>query len=184
MKTIMAVLYIMLVAAQGFPQEANMRFQSQTARVFALYVPSSDYAVDWGPNKYGEVLNIKFPSVKSIKYDTYVVPNLNIQIEKVPTPFDINKELKSFMDSTKQSPLNAKSIDRQIDGVYLLNSIDTREAVASYVDRNRGEVSHTVLVLLSQFKGIAVRVIFDSTEDIFDSVLSTAVEIIHSIVID
>ncbi len=71
-----------------------------------------------------------------------------------------------------------------IEGVYLQNSIETMGAVQSYVDQLNNTVSHTVLILLAQYKSMAVRVIFDATEDVFDSVLDTAIEIINSIVLD
>jgi hypothetical protein len=185
MKTFWICALALLTSVSIFAQkEPNQRYQSQIVRLFAIYVPSDDYGIDWGPNRYGEVLNIKFPAVLSPKTGLYIIPNLNIQIEKATTPFDTEKELMSFIDSTKQSPLNSKLEDRQIDGVHLQNSVSTAEAIVSYLDKNRKDVNHIVLVLLGQYEQTAVRVIFDSTEDVFESVLDTAKEIISSVVID
>ncbi len=97
MKKMPVVVLLLFIATCVFTQEpANMRFQSQVARVFTIYVPSEQYAIDWGPSKYGEILNIKFPKVFSTKHDIYVIPNLNIQLDRLSSPVDLKLNLNPF----------------------------------------------------------------------------------------
>ncbi len=184
MKKIIISLIFITVAFCAFPQEANMRFQSQIARLFALYIPSADYSVDWNANNTGEVLNIKFPEVKSSTYNRNIIPNLTIQIEKKYKSFDTKSELISLLNDMEKSHFKAISTGQKVDGVNLQYSIETFVACQSYKDLKINNMNHTILIMLGQYEDMAARVIFDATDDIFENTLETAKTIINSIILD